>query len=414
MQGFFEVLAVEQVIRLLTAFSPLPPEQADLLESDGRILAEDITAKEDLPLADRSAMDGYALRAADTFGATESNPSYLHCVKNFDIQTPPDIELQPGQCAGIVTGGILPAGADAVVMVEYTYAMSESMVEIRVPVAPGTHVMLRGEDVRAGGLLLPAGTLLRPQEVGLMAALGTLRVPVHKRPLVAVISTGDELVDVSVTPRAGQVRDVNSSTLACLVRRAGGTPVLLGLIPDELHTLSARLREALETADCILLSGGSSVGVRDLTVGALQAIDGARILCHGVALSPGKPLIIADVGGKAVWGLPGQVTSAQVVMLVLGQAFIRHLQGWKNPFDQALWPKQKAVLARNIASRQGREDYVRVRFEQGEAGELLAVPIPGMSGLLRSLTGAHGLVRIPASLEGLETRQQVDVLLFEP
>ena len=412
MQGFFEVLTVEQVIRLLSAFPRLPPEQADLLECDGRVLAEDSIAAEDLPLTDRSAMDGYALRAADTFGGTENNPSYLQCVENFDIQTPPTIELQPGQCAGVVTGGILPAGADAVVMVEYTHTMGAGMVEIRAPVAPGAHVMLRGEDVRAGGLLLPAGALLRPQEIGLLAALGAQRLPVHKRPRVAILSTGDELVDISATPKPGQVRDVNSFTLACLVRRAGGTPVLLGLTPDELHALSARLREALHAADLVLLSGGSSVGVRDLTVSALQSIDDARILCHGVALSPGKPLVIADVAGKAVWGLPGQVTSAQVVMMVLGQAFIRHLQGWKQPFNHELWPKQRAVLARNIASRQGREDYVRVRFEQDETGALLAVPILGMSGLLRSLTDAHGLVRIPASLEGLEAHRQVDVLLF--
>ena len=412
MQGFFEVLTVEQVIRLLSAFSPLPPEEVELRESDGRVLAEDIIAKEDLPLTDRSAMDGYALRAADTFGATENNPSYLQCVGNFDIQMFPNIELQSGQCAGIVTGGVLPAGADAVVMVEYTHAMGAGMVEIRAPVAPGAHVMLQGEDVRAGGLLLSAGALLRPQEVGLLAALGELRIPVRKRPRAAIISTGDELVDIRATPKPGQVRDVNSFTLACLVRRAGGTPVPLGLAPDELNALSAQLRQAIDEADLVLLSGGSSVGVRDLTIHALQSIDGARILCHGVALSPGKPLIIADVAGKAVWGLPGQVTSAQVVMLVLGQAFIRHLQGWKNPFEQALWPKQKAVLAKNVASRQGREDYVRVRLEQEGTDALLAVPMLGMSGLLRSLTGAHGLVRIPASLEGLEALQQVDVLLF--
>jgi molybdopterin molybdotransferase len=297
-------------------------------------------------------------------------------------------------------------------MVEYTHVMGEGMVEIRAPAAPGAHVMLQGEDVRAGGLLLPAGTLLRPQEIGLLAALGKARIPVRKRPRVAIISTGDELVEISATPKPGQVRDVNSSALACLVRRAGGTPLLLGLVPDEPGTLSARLRQALQMTDLVLLSGGSSVGTRDITVSALQAIEGARILCHGVALSPGKPLIIADVDGKAVWGLPGQVASAQVVMMVLGQAFIRHLQAWEKPFDQALWPKQKAVLAKNVASRQGREDYVRVRLEQDETGAMLAVPILGKSGLLRSLTDAHGLVRIPASLEGLDARLQVDVLLF--
>ena len=411
MQDFFEVLTVEQVIGLLSAFSPLPPEEADLQECDGRVLAEDVIAAEDLPPADRAAMDGYALRAADSFGATENNPSYLHCVGHFAIQTPPDTELQPGQCAGIVTGGILPAGADAVVMVEYTHAMGGGMVEIRAPVAPGTHVMLKGEDVRAGGVLLPAGALLRPPEIGLLAALGKTRVPVHTRPRVAIISTGDELVAIDAVPGPGQIRDVNGSTLDCLVRRAGGIPVPLGLAPDEIDALSVRLRQALHMADLVLLSGGSSVGTRDITLSALQTLDGARILCRGVALSPGKPLIIADVDGKAVWGLPAQVTSAQVVMMVLGQDFILRLQGRQNPFDRSLRPKQRAVLAKNVASRQGREDYVRVRLERG-MGEVTAVPILGMSGLLRSLTEAHGLVRIPASLEGLEAGSQVDVLLF--
>lgn len=413
---FFQVLSVEEVVDRLTAFPPLDDEPARLDDVDGlegRVLAADVFARDDVPLTSRSGMDGYAVRAAETFGASETNPAYLDCVGHVDIQTPAAFAVQPGQCAGIVTGGVVPEGADAVVMVEYTHDMGAGCIEIRRAVPPGEHVMLRGEDARAGTAALTAGTLLRPQEVGLLAAVGATDVRVRRRPAVAILSTGDELISAGADPRPGQVRDVNSHALACLARRAGARPLRLGIAPDDLESLEQALRAGLEQADVVLLSGGSSVGVRDLTVTALQRLPRAEIFCHGVALSPGKPLILASVDGKCVWGLPGQVTSAQVVMMILGQPFLRHLAGYPDPFEQALWPRQKAELARNVASRQGREDYVRVRLETRDAGQPpLAVPVLGMSGLLRTLTDAHGVVRIPARREGLERGTSVDVLLF--
>lgn len=413
---FFQVLSVQEVVTRLTAFPPLDEEAVGLDDADGlegRVLAADVIARDDVPLTSRSGMDGYAVRAAETFGASETDPAYLDCVGHVDIQTPAAFPVQPGQCAGIVTGGVVPEGADAVVMVEYTHDMGAGCIEIRRAVPPGEHVMLRGEDARAGTTALPAGTALRPQEVGLLAAVGATEVRVRRRPVVAVLSTGDELIPAEGDPRPGQVRDVNSHTLACLARRAGARPLRLGIAPDNLDSLEQALRAGLERADVVLLSGGSSVGVRDLTVAALQRLPRAEVFCHGVALSPGKPLILASVDGKCVWGLPGQVTSAQVVMMILGQPFLRHLAGHPFPFDQTRWPRHKAELARNVASRQGREDYVRVRLEPGEEGRPpRAVPVLGMSGLLRTLTEAHGVVRIPARREGLERGALVDVLLF--
>lgn len=413
--AFFQVLSVREVVDRLTAFPPLADEPAgldDVSGLEGRVLAADVAARDDVPLTARSGMDGYAVRAADTFGASETNPAYLDRRGQIDIQKPADFALQPGQCAAIVTGGVIPQGADAVVMVEYTHDMGADCIEIRRAVPPGEHVMLRGEDARAGAVTLRAGTVLRPQEVGLLAAIGVTAVRVRRRPVVAVLSTGDELIPAEADPRPGQVRDVNSHTLACLTRLAGGRPVCLGITPDSLDALERALREGLERADVVLLSGGSSVGVRDLTVAALERLSDADVFCHGVALSPGKPLILASVGGKCVWGLPGQVASAQVVMMVLGQPFLRHLSGYPAPFDQLLRPRLRAELARNVASRQGREDYVRVRLEARENLPPLAVPVLGMSGLLRTLTEAHGVVRIPAPLEGLEQGALIDVLLF--
>lgn len=414
--NFFTVLSVDEVTTLLATMPRLEAETLPLQLPqgwEGRVLTQDVYAHDDVPLASRSGMDGYAVRAADTFGATENNPCYLTCVGQIEIQQPADFCLQPGQCAGIVTGGILPAGADAIVMVEYTHAMEAQCIEIRRAVPPGEYVMLQGEDARAGSIALAAGTLLRPQEIGLLAAVGVTHVDVYRQPVVAIFSTGDEVIPVENTPCIGQVRDVNSHTLAAMVRGCGGQPMALGIVKDNVDALEQALRKGLQKADIVLLSGGSSVGVRDLTVSALERLGDIEILCHGVALSPGKPLILARTPqGKMIWGLPGQVSSAQVVMTVLGQPFLRHLSGHTQPFAQELRPLCRAKLSRNVSSQQGREDYVRVRLEQRQGQMPLAVPLPGLSGLLRTLTAAHGLVRIPARREGLEQGQEVDVLLL--
>lgn len=413
---FFTVLSVAELQALLQGTPPLEAEHLALNDTrglEGRVLAEDVRATDDVPLASRSGMDGYAVRAADTFGATESNPTYLSCVGHIAIEQPASFSLQAGQCAGIVTGGILPHGADAIVMVEYTHPLDAQCVEIRRAVPPAEYVMRKGEDARTGCVALNATTLLRPQEIGLLAAIGATTVAVHAQPRVAIISTGDEVIPAEATPSIGQVRDVNTHTLAAMVRRAGAVALPLGIVKDEMDALESALATALAKAHMVLLSGGSSVGMRDLTVAALERMPNTEILCHGVALSPGKPLIVARTAqGKYIWGLPGQVTSAQVVMTVLGQPFIRHLSGQIAPFDQQAWPQCQAQLARNVASQQGREDYVRVRLEYREGQPPLAVPILGLSGLLHTLTAAHGLVRIPPQKEGLEHGSGVSVLLL--
>ncbi|MCD7983176.1 MAG: molybdopterin molybdotransferase MoeA [Desulfovibrio sp.] len=430
LQDFFVVLSVAEVTRRLETFAPLPAETAALEDPrglEGRVLAADVTARDDVPLTNRSGMDGYAVQAADVFGASEGNPVYLTRVGRIAVDRPADFSLEPGQCAAIVTGATLPDGADAVVMVEHTLELAagqadagpvagqgETLVEIRRPVAPGAHVLRRGDDARRGCPARRAGTPRRPQEHGRLPACGAPTGPVRARPRVGILSTGDEVIPVSADPRPGQVRDVNSHALAAICREAGAEPRLLGIVPDDLEAIAAALRKHLAQVDVLLLSGGSSVGARDFTIAALERLPGAEIFCHGVALSPGKPLILARVGDKCVWGLPGQVASAQVVMFVLGAPFLRHLAGRANAFDQRLRPARKAVLSRNMASKQGREDYLRVRLEAPatDRGLPLAVPVPGLSGLLRTLLDAQGLVRIDANLEGLEEGSMVDVLLL--
>ena len=412
--GFFTIISRAEFEELLRGFAPLSPETVDLAKASGRVLASDLIAPHDWPLLHRSCMDGYAIFARDVFGSGESNPGYLECVASLPIDELPEIALNPGECARIATGGVLPEGADAVVMVEHTHAMQEDghgTIEIRKSAAPFDNVMQRGEDAKSGQVALPAGTTLRPQEIGLAAALGFEELSLTRRPRVGILSTGDELIEVGETPAPGQVRDVNSHTVAALCELAGGVPTRYGIIKDDLEHLSAALKQAIEENDLVLLSGGSSIGVRDFTIQAIEAMDDAEIKAHGVAISPGKPTILGAVAGKPVLGLPGQVTSALVVMHVLVLPLLRHLQADPTAFATTQRCLRKAILSRNVASKPGREDYVRVRFEE-RAGDLpLAHPVLGKSGLLRTMVQADGLAVIPADSEGLYADEPLDVWL---
>jgi molybdopterin molybdotransferase len=407
--GFFTIISRLKFEELLRQFPPLEGERCGLSESSGRVLAEDLIAEHDWPLLDRSCMDGFAVNARDAFGASETNPTYLECTATLSIDVVPDTPLGPGECARIPTGGVLPEGADAVIMIEHTGEMDGTTIEVRKSAAPGENVMLRGEDARQGQAALARGTVMRPQEIGLAAALGFQEMTLGRRPRVGILSTGDELVGVRQTPRPGQVRDVNSHTVAALVAQAGGIPVRYGLVRDELESLTEAMAKGVAENDVVLLSGGSSIGVRDLTVAALDELGDSAILAHGVALSPGKPTILGRASGKPVIGLPGQVTSALVVMHVLILPLLRHLQGDQNAFDTALRPVLQAELARNVASKPGREDYVRIRLEPRAGAVPLAHPVLGKSGLLRTMLQAHGLAVIPAESEGLDQGRMIDV-----
>ncbi|BCS88217.1 molybdopterin molybdotransferase MoeA [Pseudodesulfovibrio sediminis] len=414
--GFFTIISREEFVAFLAEFPQLPPEKVNLAHASGRILAESLTADHDWPLLDRSCMDGFAVNARDIFGATETNPGYLECTATLPIDQMPAVIVNPGDCARISTGGVLPEGADAVVMVEHTHSMEGEddlgTIEIRKSAAPGENVMQRGEDAQKGKEALAPGTTIRPQEVGLAAALGFEEISVSRQPRVGILSTGDELIEVNRTPSPGQVRDVNSYTLAALVEQAHGVPTRYGIIKDDLNSLSTALEKAIQENDLVLLSGGSSIGVRDLTVQAIETMTDAQILAHGVSLSPGKPTILASVGGKPVLGLPGQVTSALVVMHVLILPLIRHLQGDATTFLDTRRPLRKAELARNVASKPGREDYVRIRLEEREDQLPLAHPVLGKSGLLRTIVQAQGLARIPVDSEGLYEGELVDIWMI--
>ena len=407
--GFFTIISRTEFESLLKEFPPLENETVDLSLAAGRVLAQDLVAGHDWPLMNRSCMDGFAVNARDIFGSSETNPGYLECTATLPIDVMPDITLVSGECARIATGGVLPDGADGVIMVEHTQEMDGTTIEMRKSVAPGENVMQRGEDAREGKEALTAGVVMRPQEIGLAAALGFEEILLAKQPRVGILSTGDELIEVGQTPKPGQVRDVNSHTIAALVEQAGGIPTRYGIIKDDLDSLSTALKKAIEENDLVLLSGGSSIGVRDLTVQAIESMDDASLLAHGVAISPGKPTILGKVGATPVLGLPGQVTSALVVMHVLILPLIRHLQGDAKSFDHTRRPVRKAILARNVPSKPGREDYVRIRWEERDGEPPQAHPVLGKSGLLRTIVIADGLSAIPAESEGLYEDDLIDV-----
>ncbi len=409
MHNFFKVVDINSVLSMATAFDVLPEEPVPLSAAEGRTLAEDIDADLDIPGFSRSTMDGYAVQGASTFGASEGNPAFLRVVGNVAMGAKPDVAVGPGEAARIATGGMLPKGSDAVVMVEHTEALDAETIEAYKSAAPGQHVIARGEDMCTGERLLHRGQRLRPQEIGLLAAVGRSRLNVFQRPRVGILSTGDEVVPVDAVPAPGQIRDVNSAALAAFIHAAGGLPQAYGIVPDDYAALLETCRRALAANDMVLISGGSSVGTRDFTIDVLQALDDADIMVHGVSIRPGKPTILARAGTKPVWGLPGHVTSAMVVFAVLVRPFLERLGGLDPKFRRRF--HVPARLTRNLPSVQGRVDYVRVRLVATAAG-LEANPVLGKSGLIRTMAVADGLLCIDENAEGLDGGMVVPVELI--
>jgi len=408
---FFHVITADQFIEQLAGFPRLGSETVPLDDAVGRVLATDIAAREDLPEGARSTVDGYAVRAEDTFGASESIPALLELAKPVLMGVIPDFDLLPGQAAPILTGGFLPKGSDAVVMVEYSNAAGSESVEISHPVTLRTNVVDRGEDARAGEPQLLAGKKLRPQEIGFLAALGYAEVEVRRQPKVAIISSGDEVIPVEKKPLPGQIRDANGHSVAALVRAAGCVPIPFDIVPDSAEILDRTLREALASADVVTLSGGSSVGARDLMASCVSALPGAEILAHGVTIKPGKPTLLGRQGDKAIFGLPGHPVSALVIAQIFLEPFLDYLRGAplkKGPAGHEVC----ATLAVSLHSEIGLEEYIRVRVEKAEDGTCTAYPVLGKSGMLSTLTKADGVVRVPVNAEGLSRGETVTVISY--
>ena len=410
MESFFKVKSPTEVFKIISRFSSLGEETIILEESLGRVLSRDMISSEDMPRFFRSTMDGYAVKAKDTFGAGENLPALFEIWGEVLMGQTPEMIVGEGQAVKIATGGMLPDGADGVVMVEYCHLLDGNTIEVSRAISPLENVIQPGDDLKQGAKILKQGHRLRPQDIGLMAGLGQSQVSVYKKPRVAIISTGDEIVSIDVSPRPGQIRDINRYTLGAFCRRVGAEPLYSGLCPDDFTSLKDMVEKGFSRADLIFISGGSSVGTKDLTLKIFETLPDFELLVHGISISPGKPTIIGRSGSKPLIGLPGHTVSALVVAEVFLSQLIFRLSG-NTDFSYKFKSGVQAELSRNIESAGGREDYIRVKLRE-TGNTLIAEPVFGKSGLISTLVDADGLIRVDMNTEGLYQGDRVDVMLF--
>lgn len=410
MPEFFTLTAPDEArARMLAHVQPIrDTETIPALEALGRVLAEDITSPQALPEFRRSTVDGYAVRAQDTFGAGEAQPVRLRLIGEVPMGQVAALIVMPGTLAIVHTGGSIPEGADAVVMIEHTARSADDEVEVRRAAAPGENVIQPGEDIQPGDLILPAGHRLREQDIGGLMAVGITTVAVVRRPRVAIFATGDEVIPPGQPTQPGQVRDINSYTIAALAEQAGAVALRKGILPDDFETILSAVRAAInEGADMVVISAGSSVSVRDVTADVFSRLGAPGVLVHGIATRPGKPTILGVGDGIPLIGLPGNPVSAFVQFLMVCTPVIYRMQGAEPPRSLFV----RARLATSVASAAGREDYVPTRIVVHE-GEVWAEPIFFKSNLIFTLVKADGLLRVPFDAAVLEAGEMVEVRLF--
>ncbi len=392
---------VQELIRNHFASLRMPAESIALECALGRCLAEAVIAAEHVPDFNRSTVDGYAVIASDVFGCSESIPALLALVGEVAMGVHTALQLAKGKCAYVHTGSELPALADAVVMLEYAEDFGDGTIAINKPVAPGANLIFRGDDVKPGQPVLPAGQRLNAGDIGSLAALGITTLNVLQSPHMAIISTGDELVAAGEPVPLGKIRDVNAPMLSTAVTEAGGTPKFYGILADDENLIQETLAAAIPDCDLLLISGSTSVGVKDAVPKVISRL--GELLVHGVAAKPGKPTIVGEIHGKPVFGLPGNPLAAYFMFHLFVRPLLYSLQG-ATPKDDVV----QAVLARAVPSNQGREEFIPVSLKDG-----VAEPIPSKSGLITSLAAADGFIRIPRDTEGLPQGAQVQVIKFK-
>ncbi|WP_457741589.1 molybdenum cofactor synthesis domain-containing protein [Thermococcus sp.] len=398
--AFLKVVPLEKALEVIESF-PLKPEleRISLEEALGRILAEDIVSPINVPPFDRATVDGYAVRAEDTFMASESDPVRLKVVGEVNAGDFPDFELKPGESVYISTGAPLPKNADAVIQFEDVDREGDEVI-IYKPAYPGLGVMKAGTDIPKGKLLLRKGTRLGFKETALLSAVGLAEVPVFRKPRVAIISTGNELVLPGENLRSGQIYDINGRAIADAIRELGGEARFLGIAKDDRESLKALIERGVECCDMVVLSGGASGGIRDLTSSIIEELGVVKI--HGIAIQPGKPTIIGLINGKPVFGLPGYPTSCLTNFTLLVAPLLRRLIGRESEVK-----KSRKRLTHKVFSVKGRRQFIPVRIE-GEK----AVPILKGSGAVTSFLDADGFVEVPENVEILEAGEEVEVVLF--
>ena len=379
----------------------MPEEQVLLEAALGRVLAHDCLATEFVPNFNRSTVDGYAVRAQDVFGCSDSIPALLMQVGEAKMGEHTELEILSGECVYVPTGAEIPAGADCVIPLEDTEPLGDGTIAVYKPVSPGTNLIFRGDDVKPGDLVLPAGRRLNVADIGALAALGQTNVWVRQAPRIAIISTGDEIVAPGEPLPMGKIRDVNAAMLFAFAHSTGAVADFIGIIPDNLEAVRAALQNSLVGHDLVLLTGGTSVGVKDAVPQVVAEL--GELLVHGLAVKPGKPTLFGQVQGKPVFGLPGNPVAAYFMAYLLVRPLVASMLG--THFAER---KVSLPLARNVPSNHGREEYVPVVIREGKAQ-----PIASKSGLITTLANTDGFLCIPRDKEGLRQGELVEVTLFE-
>ena len=387
----FDVVAATELVGLTAAM--------------GRVLAEDIAATEYVPDFNRSTVDGYAVRARDTFGCTDAIPAILPVQGEVFMGQGAAFALNPEECVAVPTGGAMPEGSDSVVMVEFTEDYGDGTIGISKSVAPGQNMIFRGDDVYPGKVILQKGRVLSSQDIGALAAIGRVQVPVVKKLTVGVISTGDELVPPEVTPGPGQVRDVNSPMLEAMLMRFGVNVINYGIVIDNETLLAEKVTKAVAECDAVLLSGGSSVGVKDAACRIIESM--GSLLLHGIAIKPGKPTILGKTGSKPLVGLPGHPVAAYFITKLFVLPLLSRLMGRKQESYTTT-----AKVTESIGANHGRAQYQCCRLARKD-GELYAFPIRGKSGLITTLAGSTGYFCIDRDCEGLPKGAEIQVIVSQ-
>jgi putative molybdopterin biosynthesis protein len=389
---------------------PVGTELTPLSEAYERILAKDISAHIDVPPFNRATVDGYAVKAKDTFGADETNPITLKICGRLNVGESPSTAVENGSAAEIATGAPMPQGADAVVMFEYTIQKEAAVVLYR-PVSKGENVMKAGSDIKKGDTILKKGQRLSSREIGVLAALGLARAEVYERPKVAIISTGPEIVELGKPLPFGKIYDVNAHTLSVAVLECGGQPLNLGIVPDEADKLETAIREALGSADVVITSGGVSAGPKDIIPEILGSLGEPGIIVSGIAVKPGKPTTIAIVDKKPIFSLPGHPTSSLLMFHILVRPIISKMTGK----TEETFPLIEAITGEKMFSEKGRRTFIMVNLLQDKTGRILASPVPtGLSGAITTLTRADGFIEISESQQFINAGEDVKVYLLKP
>ncbi|PIH05558.1 molybdopterin molybdotransferase MoeA [Clostridium combesii] len=405
----FNVVSIKEAKDLIEKNFNVKPikEEVELLNSIDRVIYEDIVSQINVPNFRRSTVDGYAVNSKDVAGASESMPAMMNYKGEVLMGKIPEVNMNfPGDCVYVPTGGMIPEGSDSVVMVEYTERVHEDTVLINKATAYGEKVVEIGEDIAKEEIIIKKGKRLRPYEIGVLSSLGITKVPVCRKPKVAIISTGDEIVDPNKEPNLGEVRDINSYLLQASIIEDGGIPINYGIIRDDFNLLKNTVEKAIEDTDIVLISGGSSVGKKDVTIDVINSLGDPGVFVHGIAIKPGKPTIIGKAKDKIVFGLPGHPLSAAIVYKVIVKYYIDKIAGIK----EKVFP----IVCKfniNYHSAKGREEYLPVTLNWQE-NEIIASPIFSKSGLISGFSKAYGFIKIDKNLEGIKKDEKVFVYRF--